>query len=127
MNEQTIARISVQPRGGTMPDHDSGPIDIQQTYDPFPGPAPWWVRAIQNLGLPTVYALGTAFVLYTILTGDLSAWKKQQDEIKALLVQHVNDTLSDQRETRFYLRQICINSAKDEYQRAGCIAPETAR
>lgn len=114
-----------------MADHGSGPVDTTQFGDALRMPPPWWERfariVVERWGFPTAAALGLSYVLYVLLTANIAAWSKQQDEIKAILVQHVNDVKKDQQETRFYLRQICINSSKDEFQRAGCIAPESAR
>lgn len=65
-----------------------------------------WDKALTKYGVATVIAM---FLVWWI-TGDVSGTLKG---MRATLDEHVT-------ETAIYLRQICLNTATSENQRAGC-------
>jgi len=65
-------------------------------------------RILAKYGLATVLAL---FFVYW-LTSDISGTMRA---IQSTLNEHIS-------ESTYYLRQVCINTAQDEAQRAACIA-----
>lgn len=68
-----------------------------------------WERILGKYGLATVIALGLTAWLASNVSGQVS-------KVRETLDLHVS-------ETNFYLRQVCINTAQNEGQRAGCIPP----
>jgi hypothetical protein len=64
-------------------------------------------RILTKWGLATLLALGLVWWIASDVSGTMR-------DIRTKLDLHTNDTT-------FYLRQVCLNTAKDESQRAGCI------
>jgi hypothetical protein len=82
---------------------------------------PWWAKAIDRWGIATLFAL---VLLWHVLYGD------KNDNIAVVqktLEQHVQDMRIDAAENRWYLRALCLNTAKDDTARAGCVPPQNAR
>jgi hypothetical protein len=76
-------------------------------------PPTYWERMLAKYGLATVLAV--AFFWW--LTSDVSGVMR---ETNATLKDHVRDS-------NFYLRQLCLNTAQTDAARAGCIPPEQHR
>lgn len=72
-----------------------------------------WERIANKYGIPAVIALFLVWWLTSGVSADISA-------IKAALGLHTS-------ETNFYLRQVCLNTAQTENQRAACIALDRNR
>lgn len=66
-------------------------------------------RVLAKYGLATVLALALVYWLTTEVTGRMTRMEERIDG-------HISDTT-------YYLRAICLNVAKDEVARAGCIPP----
>jgi hypothetical protein len=66
-------------------------------------------RVLSKYGLATLLALGFFYWVTTDVSGSIKA-------VQVTLSDHIS-------ESTYYLRQVCINTAKDETQRAACIAP----
>ena len=64
-------------------------------------------RILTKWGLATLLALGLVWWIATDVSGTMR-------DIRNKLDTHMNDTT-------FYLRQVCLNTATNESQRAGCI------
>lgn len=71
------------------------------------------IRLLDRFG-PWVVIAG--FLIYWVTNG-LSA---KVDAINSSVTSHVS-------ESNFYMRQICLNTAKDDAQRASCIPPPPPR
>lgn len=63
--------------------------------------------AIKKWGVATVLAIGLTWFLATITY-------KQLESIHTELHDHIT-------QAGFYMRQTCINTARDDYQRANCL------
>lgn len=72
-------------------------------------PIPFYAQIISKYGLATFLAVYLVWQLSTGVSGKI-------EKIQVSLNEHIS-------ETAYYLRQICINSAQDETQRAACLAP----
>ena len=73
----------------------------------------WWERPLVKHGFPTVIALILIGLLAVELRGSQKEIKASITEGQIMLRQHVT-------ETGFYMRQICINTARDQTQRDHC-------
>lgn len=67
-----------------------------------------WERLANKYGIPAVISLFLIWWLTKGVSGDIG-------DIKASLGRHMY-------ETNFYLRQVCLNTASSESQRAACIS-----
>ena len=86
-----------------------------------------WTQVAYKFGVPSVIALALVWFLMEQVSTAQAGTHQAILEVGKALDKHVTDMRQEQAETRFYLRQICINAAKDEAQRAGCVPPEFAR
>lgn len=92
-----------------MPDHDtSNPLGNQLLMS--------WAKLIYWYGIPAGLCV---FLVYANVNG-------QEAENRAMREEHQR-ILSKLDEASFYNRQICINTSKTEWERAGCIPPKNAR
>lgn len=72
-----------------------------------------WRQLLAKYGLGTVLALVLTYFLMHNVSESIA-------KVSDTLNQHVGDMKSQQIESRFYLRAICLNTAETEAQRAGC-------
>jgi hypothetical protein len=86
--------------------------DQDTTGTPTMTPAPQtatFAKVLEKYGLATVLALFFVWWVTSDLSGSVRA-------IQDTLTEHIS-------ESAYYMRQICLNTAQDESQRAACIAP----
>jgi TctA family transporter len=69
-----------------------------------------WIAAAAKFGVPSVIAVFLIWWLTSVVSASLTS-------IQSTLGDHVTTS-------NFYLRQVCINTAKDETQRTSCLSPE---
>lgn len=84
------------------------------------GDTPLWVRILFRYGIVGFLALASYYVLVSEVRGG-------QKELIKMFMDHANQSERGDLEMRFFLRAICINAAKDDAQRAGCVLPGEAR
>ena len=105
----------------------NGPnLGVRVSLDP-PPPAGWWDRAMDRWGLPTVAAVLLGALLYQFVSRDLVTMQAASLETQRLISEHVAESRLDQTEVRYLLRQICLNGADTEAERAACVLPRVTR
>lgn len=71
---------------------------------------PAWLRGVYRYGVPSVIALFLVYSMNKTVASDI-----------ATIHEELNQHIAEQ---RFYLRAICLNTAKDEAGRALCVPPQ---
>lgn len=83
--------------------------------------SPWWAKVLDRWGFPTAVA---ALLLWFFLTqggAALADFNKAQGAMNTALTAHSAQMKMDAMEMRFYLRQLCVNSARTEAARSLCL------
>lgn len=84
------------------------------------GDLPVWVRVLFRYGIVGFLALVFAYVLVNDVRAALASVQRTVDA-------HDTNERRDGAVMRYYLRQVCLNTATTEPARAGCVLPEEAR
>ena len=64
-----------------------------------------WARIVATVGVPSLISLLLVWFLVSGIVSDVQAMRTEHQEL------------------RFYLRAICVNTAKTEAERAACVLP----
>jgi hypothetical protein len=83
------------------------------------GRAPWYVQAVATLGLATVLALG----FFAWVTQSVDRKLDAMASLPGMVTAHIDSSGRVNAEILFYLRSMCINSAKNEVERGRCVPP----
>lgn len=84
------------------------------------GGSPAWLRAVYIVGVPSVIALFLVYFLTNSVIAQLTAHSQATEGMRQLLQQHMAQQELIQQENKFYLRQLCLNTARSDEQRAAC-------
>lgn len=115
-----------------MADHESGPLTAQQILDyqqqaATGATAPWWVAAMKTWGVGAGIGIFLVGFLVQVVIAKLDAADAKQDATNAKIEKLGEDQRLGLADTRYLLRSICLNTATNEAQRAGCVLPGRAR
>ena len=80
-----------------------------------------WQSLIRKHGPMTIIALGLTLWLTRSVSSDMKEQTEAISANAAALQRHDAESKLADQETRFFLRQICVNTADNESERAACI------
>lgn len=91
---------------------------------------PWWTRAIERFGFPTVVCIALGWMLVTVVIKRMDAYEahlvtieSSQRSLQLTLDRHV----ADQVFLNYLAYRICWNTSTTDNERAGCSLPATTR
>lgn len=98
---------------------DNLPAPDPQISALLAGPS-FFVKVLDRYGLPTLIAGVLLWILISQIQPSLKEFSRAQETLGKALVEHGNQMKVDQVEQRYYLRMLCINTAKTPQQHSLC-------
>lgn len=90
--------------------------------------APWYVKVLVRVGLPTAIAVVMMLMVGKLFVGDIATIAKAATETRRLVEDHITAMTREEvraQESRLtierYLRSVCISVAKTAGDRQGCV------
>lgn len=83
------------------------------------GPPFWW-KLLDRYGFPTLIAGVLLWILITQVQASLKEFSASQTNLGKALVEHAHQMNNDKIEQRFFLRMLCVNTAKTSQQQMMC-------
>jgi len=91
---------------------------------------PWWVKATVIIGFPTIVAIGSLYVNYLIVVGQLAQHDKSLLEHNLQVSPHVRESSASHllevnalSNLQYTITRICQHQSHNERERDECIPP----
>lgn len=81
---------------------------------------PLWLKLLDRYGFPTLIAGVFMWIFVVQLQAALKDFAQAQANLGKSLEAHANQMEKDQIEHRFYLRMLCVNTARTQGQQTMC-------